>query len=195
MATKTKKSTYTALMTSAKTLFWKHGFSRVTVEEICKEAGISKMTFYRIYKNKNEIALRVLTEIMEKNLAEYRHIMKQHIPFPQKIKQVVLLKLKETTNISEELVKDIYRKEETDLTNCIEDFRKNFNKEFINDLLNAQKNNWIRKDLKPGFILFMLNDMNNKMMDKNLTEIYPDPQDLIMELTNFFFYGVSNIPE
>ena len=36
-------------------LFSKHGLRRVTVEEICREAGVSKMTFYKYFPNKLEL--------------------------------------------------------------------------------------------------------------------------------------------
>ncbi|MBL0024612.1 MAG: helix-turn-helix transcriptional regulator [Saprospiraceae bacterium] len=54
MQTKRSKS-YLKIITTAKKLFWKHGSSRVTIEELCREAGVSKMTFYRHFNNKNEI--------------------------------------------------------------------------------------------------------------------------------------------
>ena len=31
------------IVATAKTLFWKHGIKRVTIEELCKEASASKM--------------------------------------------------------------------------------------------------------------------------------------------------------
>ena len=54
------------LVKQARELFWKHGIKRITVEEICSEAGISKMTFYRNFKNKVEIAERVVTGILHR---------------------------------------------------------------------------------------------------------------------------------
>ena len=43
------------LVTTAQELFMRHGIRRVTVEEICSEANISKMTFYKYFKNKIEL--------------------------------------------------------------------------------------------------------------------------------------------
>ena len=40
------------ILKTGKELFWKFGFKRVTIEEICKEAGISKMTYYKYFTNK-----------------------------------------------------------------------------------------------------------------------------------------------
>jgi AcrR family transcriptional regulator len=36
-------------------LFQRFGIKRVTIEEICQTANVSKMTFYKYFKNKNEL--------------------------------------------------------------------------------------------------------------------------------------------
>ena len=51
------------LIRTGKELFWKFGFRRVTVEEICSEAGISKMTFYKYFSNKLDLVKRIMDEI------------------------------------------------------------------------------------------------------------------------------------
>jgi len=38
---------YNQIIDTSKKLFWKYGIKRVTIEEICREAGVSKMTFYK----------------------------------------------------------------------------------------------------------------------------------------------------
>ncbi len=41
------------ILSTGKDLFWKFGFRRVTIEEICKEAGISKMTLLQVLFQQN----------------------------------------------------------------------------------------------------------------------------------------------
>jgi AcrR family transcriptional regulator len=43
---------YLKILAAGRDLFWKHGFKRVTIEEVCREAGASKMTFYKFFENK-----------------------------------------------------------------------------------------------------------------------------------------------
>jgi len=43
------------ILHTGKELFWKFGFKRVTIEELCKEAGISKMTYYKYFTNKMDL--------------------------------------------------------------------------------------------------------------------------------------------
>ena len=90
--TNTSSDPRTAILSAAKDLFWKHGIRRVTVEEISKEAGISKMTFYRTFSNKQEVAAAVLTDVLDSSMQRYRAAMDSDAPFEERIREVVLLK-------------------------------------------------------------------------------------------------------
>ena len=47
------------LIQAAEALFVKHGMRRVAVEEICRQAGVSKPTFYKYFENKAALARRI----------------------------------------------------------------------------------------------------------------------------------------
>ena len=49
------------ILKTGKELFWKYGFKLVTIEEICKEAGVSKMTYYKYFTNKITITFSAST--------------------------------------------------------------------------------------------------------------------------------------
>ena len=54
-----------AIIETAETLFQRFGFKRVTVNEICQESGVSKMTFYKYYKNKTDLIKFLLSMWIE----------------------------------------------------------------------------------------------------------------------------------
>ena len=56
--------------------------------------------------------------------------------------------------------------------------------------LQAQKDVENRKDLNPAFILYFLKKMQDLLIDPALENFYETPNDRIMELFNFFFYGI-----
>ena len=188
-AKKTSKGVQ-AITESAKALFWKHGIRRVTVEEIGKEAGVSKMTFVRNFSNKNEIARHVLTQVVERSTSRYEKIMNQDIAFPAKIVELVILEREESKGISQEFLKDIYETEDSTLQSLIEQYQEEGRQRIMRDMKKAQEKGWIRKDLKLSFLLYILNDLDKKARDEELLAMYEKPEDLIMELTNFFFYGI-----
>ncbi|MFK5856081.1 MAG: TetR/AcrR family transcriptional regulator [Bacteroidota bacterium] len=185
-----KPKSYFAILASAKTLFWKHGIKRITVEEICKKAGVSKMTYYRLFNNKNDVAEKVLEDIMEDGMMKYRKIMDQQIPYPEKMKQMLVLKKESSSEISEEFIRDIYEDGESGLLQKMSAYAVNANEIVKEDYRIAQSEGWIRKDLKLDFIMYMSDSLTAMLLDKNLLSMYDSPQEAIMEITNFFFYGI-----
>ncbi|MCG2459493.1 TetR/AcrR family transcriptional regulator [Flavobacteriaceae bacterium F89] len=188
--TKKRSKSYVAIMDAGKALFWKHGIGRVTVEEICEVAGVSKMTFYRNFGNKIEVAEKVLVKWYEEATADYRKIMDSPMPFYKKIHLIVQLEHDWSQDLSKEFINDIYGKSDPALKNILEEFQQASMLAFREDLRSAQEKGEIRKDLKLDFVIYMLNGLNEKMSDKNLVEMYDSPQELAVELANFIFYGI-----
>lgn len=185
-----RSKSYQAIVVAAKMLFWKHGIGRVTVEEISQAAGVSKMTFYRNFKNKNDVAKRVLLDLIEQSEQLYLEIMTQDIAYSEKIRQSIKIKHEFWSGVSQEFLTDLYQRNESGLLEILETYGEKSRKRALEDLKDAQAKGWIRQDIRPAFLLYMMNDMNKKLMDKELVSQYDDMTDFIMELTNFFFYGI-----
>ncbi len=171
-------------------LFWKYGFTRVSIEEICQEATVSKMTFYKHFKNKTDLVRFIMLEMSENSLKMYEDIMSQDIPFIDKVRKSIQLKLEHTDNISEAFFSDINRQNDPELKSILIEQRISNIKTVTNWYLKAQKDGDIRKDIKPEFIVYFMNHMMEMASDEKLLTLYDNPHDVIMELTNFFFYGL-----
>lgn len=178
------------ILVAAKELFWKHGFKRVTIEEVCREAKVSKMTFYKHFKNKMELIKYLLNFIYEKALQKYREIMDSDLPFPEKVKKTLDLKMEQSQDISNEFMNDYIRHADPEMLDFMNEMKAKNLEMIVKDYSEAQNRGEIRKDIKIDFILYFLNQMFVMMQDENLEKIYSNPQDMIMEVTNFFFYGV-----
>jgi AcrR family transcriptional regulator len=190
-----KGKTYVAIMDAAMALFWKYGISKTTVEEICEKAGVSKMTFYRKFENKIDVAEKVLVRLAEKGLAEYREIMDSDIPFDKKIQRIVKMNHHNSENLSEDFLRDVYDGSEPRLKNLLVEYQGKSSKALHDDLLEAQKKGEIRQDLKIDFVIYMINGLNEKLLDQRLTSMYGNTQELAVELTNFVFYGIMSREE
>lgn len=178
------------IIVAAKELFWKHGFKRVTIEEVCRKAKVSKMTFYKHFKNKMELIKYILNFIFDKSLKKYREIMDSDLPFPEKVKKTLDLKMEQSQDISNEFMNDYIRHADPEMLEFLNQIQSKNLKMIVNDYVEAQKKGDIRKDIKPEFIMYFLNQMFVMMKDESLEKLYSNPQDLIMEFINFFFYGV-----
>ena len=183
------------LVKTAQELMMRHGIRRVTVEEICSEAHISKMTFYKYFKNKIEITKYFLNQIYSEQMAAYDRIMKQKIPYPDKVKDMIQLKYEYTKMISPEFIHDLYKNPIPEIAALIENFKDESLHAVLRDLNKARNNGDIREDIKPELILYFLNHMREMVENEILSSFYQSPNELIMELTNFFFYGILPVKE
>lgn len=189
--TKGKKfKSQAAILAASKALFWKYGISKTTVEDICEKAGVSKMTFYRKFENKIEVAEKVLVQLAEKGFAEYREIMDSDISFDKKIQRIVKMKHDNSENLSEDFLRDIYDDSEPRLKMLLEEYQRKSSQALYDDLTEAQEKGEIRQGLKIDFVIYMINSLNEKMLDQHLTSMYGSTQELAVELTNFVFYGI-----
>jgi AcrR family transcriptional regulator len=184
--------TYNKIYDVAKGLFMKHGIRRVSVEEICREAAVSKMTFYRYFANKEDVAEKIFFEVMEKGMEIYRDIMKQDIPYAEKVVKTIKLKRNSAHGLSEEFLKDIIQSEDSSLKQHLHEYRIKAQAEYLKDMKSEQKKGFIRKDIKPEFILYMMDDLYLKMSDERLLSLFKSQEDAGIALTKYFFYGIMS---
>jgi len=181
---------FSAIVFAAKSLFWKHGIRRVTIEEICKEAGVSKMTCYKYFSNKTAIAKYLIEDLFETGVKAYKEIYNSDIPYEEKVKKMVDLKMSNAHEMSQELLDDIYKNQEEELSETIETIKKKMIGVYLEDIREAQKTGEIRNDVKPEFMLYFLNNLTEMLTDQRLVGIYSNPEQMIAEVMNFFFYGI-----
>ena len=178
------------ILETSRELFWKHGIKRISIEEICSEAGVSKMTFYKHFKNKNELVKDILNRIIDDGIERYRKMMDQDIPFEEKVRQTLIMKMEGTDRMSQEFFNDYYLHADPEMSVFVQEKISQNLGMIMSDYLEAQKKGEIRKDIKPQFILYFINHIYEMIKDPQLESLYSDPQEMIMELTNFFFYGI-----
>ena len=178
------------LLETARHLFKRYGMKRVTIEEICQTANVSKMTFYKFFKNKTDLARHLIDRMITENMSQYRAIMDQDIPFPEKVEKTIEMKLEQARDVSQEYFHDVTQAPDPQFAEFITGKQQEAFQEVLRDYLEAQKRGDLRKDMRPEFILYFLNHMVEMLTDERLVKLYDSPEDLIIELTKFFFYGI-----
>jgi AcrR family transcriptional regulator len=183
------------LLDTAHYLFMRHGISRVTVEEICRDAKVSKMTFYKYFDNKIDIALAVLNRLMSAAQKEYRNIMTEDRPYSWKFRQIIKMKMRISEQMSTEMMRDFFGGKYPEIQEFLTKKLGQTTKWFIQDFVTAQEKGGARKDVKPEFVSYFLNLMMEMVKDEKLLQLYGSTQELTSELINFFFYGILSLAE
>lgn len=181
---------YIGILKTGKQLFWKFGIKRVTIEEICKESGVSKMTFYRFFNNKIDLAKTILDEVISDAMDQFTEIIESDLEFAEKVNKMIMMKHEGSQNISYEFINDIYSKPELGLKQEMDKHSQHSLEISIKFLKKAQKEGHIRADVKIEFILNYIDYIYVMLKDDNLISKYDEAHDLIMESTNFLFYGL-----
>ncbi|MBN1595985.1 TetR/AcrR family transcriptional regulator, partial [candidate division FCPU426 bacterium] len=174
---------------SASALFIKHGTRRITIEEICKTANVSKVTFYKFFKNKVDIVKAVVRQIYNEAEAQYRAIMAAPVSYREKVERVLQMKIKASREYSDDFIRDLMELDAEIRAYIMEQYQKNL--QYALEMLEqGKREKVIRADLNPDFYVLMLGYVNEMFKDERFKKIFPDSRKRTEELVKFWFYGM-----
>jgi AcrR family transcriptional regulator len=185
-----KNKKYQAVFKKGKELFWKYGMKRVSIEEICNESSVSKMTFYKFFPNKVELAKSIIREMMEELLDEFSLCMLSDVSVEEKIKKAIFMEVKISKDVSIEFVNDIYGNNETEIINLLQHYKDQGKTMIYSILVQAQEEGIIRKDVKIDFIMYQFDKLFENLNNDNLLSQYNSFQEFSLENINFMLYGL-----
>lgn len=125
------------IIQSARKLFTKYGYKKVSMDEIAKEAGVTKKTIYSYFKDKNELLRYFLLEEVESMQELVDKIKSKNLPFfktvhetiyevikRRKEKEFLIVLSKESENINNSSVKEALKILDTAIKEHIENMLK-----------------------------------------------------------------------
>ncbi|PWJ44630.1 TetR/AcrR family transcriptional regulator [Sediminitomix flava] len=177
------------IIIAAKKLFWSNSIKKVSIVDICKEAEVSKMSFYRQFKNKEELVIEILVYVSENAIEVYKEIINSDRPFSERMQRLVKMKHDMTQDLSQDFLEEVYLNGGIGAEKLQEMSQISISL-FMQDLDRARAEGDLRNDLSNEFILHMMAHAQNMMNDPALRAMYPNPQDLITEVTRFFVFGI-----
>jgi AcrR family transcriptional regulator len=187
---KKENKKYNQLMDAGRELFWKHGFKRVTIDEICGKADVSKMTFYKYFPDKIELAKSVFGKVVSEGEERLKSIIKEDCLPTEKIRKMIMLKLEGTNDISPEFMQDFYFGS-SELKSFVEMRTMRSWNWLINDFKEAQKAGIFRKDFKPELMIKMQQKIVELLDDRSVAAMYDSQQEMVMEFAKLMFYGIA----
>lgn len=191
MAKVARRDAENLLIGAGHELFWKFGFKRVTVEDVCKKAGVSKMSFYRYFDNKTDLAKRVLDKVLSDGIEQFRNIMADNDTAANKMHRFIALKIEGTNNISKEFIADIYG----DVGSEIQQYMAKLTAHTITTMMEefriAQSKGVFNSNFKPELLFALSNSYIELIKSPALSSLYGNPQEMIVELVNLITHGIA----
>ena len=180
-ASQSKKYRY--IVETAEELFFKHSAKRVSVEEICRKANVSKMTFYRYFSNKQELAEHIIRLMFEQGSAKLDEVEALEIPFTEKLQIILDYKLELVEKMSSEYIREYVHLVQGPMA-------QQWMQRVMQFLQHAQERGEIRADVRPELIMLMADKYSELVDDQRVAQLYPDYTELTKSLWNMFYYGI-----
>ena len=179
------------ILDKGKELFWKHGFKRVSIEEICREAGVSKMTFYKYFPNKMELAITILDIIYDESVRKIRSMGEGRESPGAKLQRIMELKFEGSKGISKEFIQDVYADPEGPMKVYIEKKTTEVFNEVVQLYEKGKEDGWVRKDLNIPFMIYFTRKSIDIITGEDIHPYFRNPQEMVLELTRLFIYGIA----
>lgn len=179
------------LLAAARELFWKFGFRKVSVEDICNQAGVSRMTFYKYYKDKFALAKAAYDMEVEKGMQEFEDVLNTPAESAEKMEMILKLKAESLNDISQEFIRDFYADEKLGLKEYIEQRTIDYWRSIIKLFQYAQEKGDFRQDFNPELLLFLSKQIITTIHDPHLIGLFGSSKAVIMEIARLLTYGIA----
>lgn len=178
------------IVAAGKELFYRYGIKRVTVEEICEKAEISKMTFYKFFANKLELVKYLVNQLFDVAESAFDALITGNLPFAAKVKKIIEIKLDNMRDMSSEFIVELYKGEYAEIIDLMQQRTAATRKKVVDFIQTAIAEGHIRADVPIEFHLYMHDKLTEMALDPKLTAQYDSPAAAVNELVNFYFYGI-----
>ncbi len=178
------------LMDTALALFQKRGFKSVTVEEICRTANVSKMTFYKHFRNKKDLVLQIIKNLYEGALDEGKAILKSSKPHRERIADLLEWKIQMLDQFTPSMLMDM-KDFDPALMHLMQDKSSESLSLFEDFIRDGQKDGVFRDNLNISFLMHIFQILSNSFFSENLEQYFTSYEDYIREYLDFLFYGLT----
>jgi AcrR family transcriptional regulator len=169
------------IIRTAERLLTRFGSKRVTVEEICREAGASKMTFYKYFSNKIDLVRSIRDEWVEEGFRKFDEINAMDIPYPEKINLMTRWKVEFGARISADFIRELV---------SIDEVIESAKRRFLGNITDAQKKGEIRSDIDPDFLWLVTEKLHELIKDGSWNDVLSDFSQFQEQLRTLIFYGL-----
>lgn len=173
------------------------GFSRVTMDELAGQAGVSKRTIYRHFRSKDEVVEALLDQFMHQMAAKIEQVVETVGKPAEVFSAVIRLLFQHGRYMLNPLVLDDLRRHYPELWKKVDSFRaEKIRQNVIKGLVEKYRGKGLReidpRILETAFLAAVQAVVNpDFILDNNLT-----PEDTARQLIEIFVYGIfEEVPD
>jgi AcrR family transcriptional regulator len=178
MARERKQNT---IRKTAEELFSRYGTGRVTVQEICRTAGVSKVTFYKYFRNKDDLVRRIREDLLREGFAKNDDLSGQDISLPEKVELMTRWRREHFADLNDEFRRELFSGTEA---------TAEVKKHFLANMTEARDKGEIRPDLSLDFLWLVTETLSGLVTDGSWKKVCSDYKDFQTQMRTLFFQGL-----
>lgn len=178
---------------TARDLFWKHGFKKVSIDEICKKAGVSRKTFYTYFDNKSALVIQIMKIITDTIFADSQAVIEKDTTFAEKIEELLKIKYLANKNFSIEFVSDFFHPDSTEIFEFFQELTLKslaFTRAFYEQ---AQLKGEMNANLNLDFVMWLMQKQLELISTNEAIQMFPDAETMTKQMAQLMIYGVMPI--
>ncbi len=170
--------------------FLKEGFSRITVDEIAADLGISKKTFYKFFSGKEDVVQQIMERVMGGIRTNIERIMQTDKSAVEKHSEIITLIATNASSLMPVFGQDI-KKRMPPFWKRIEEFRRERIADVFNRLITqGVSEGTMRPEMnKRVFLMCVISSIDGIMQPQILAHESFSVSDAIREILSVFFAG------
>ncbi|MCK4751016.1 MAG: TetR/AcrR family transcriptional regulator, partial [Bacteroidales bacterium] len=151
------------------------------INEICQKAGVSKVTFYRYYTNKQELAIFIRDSMIQEGFSRFDEISGKEISFAEKIDLMTEWRREFFSGMSADFIEDVF---------SMEDIKERFRERLFNVIRSAQQKGDIRKEISPALVWLVTEKMNELVTEGKWKSAVKDYSEYQGQMRLMFYHGL-----
>ena len=170
---------------------FREGFSRLSIDQLVSDLGMSKKTFYKIFRSKDDM----LSQIVDRTLGEVRlffgEIAGSDRDFLEKLTAILTIVAEQIGRVGKPLQEDL-QKYRPDLWKRVEDFRRQRLTQTLAPLIDQGiEEGYVRSDVNKRVFLFAyIGAIQNLITPQVLVQESFSAQDALRGIVGIFFQGI-----
>ena len=179
------------LLKGAQELLKRRGYQRLTVEGLCEKCGLSKMSFYRHFKNKEALVITILEEFFAGEVDWVREVIDLDLDYEVKLDQVLSRRELNFKKLGSRFIEELNLMKSPELQKFFAYWQAKINEVNLEFLELGKKQGKVSKKISNEFFLFLLKYRNELKFNSELKAICPKSSERHFLIDEFFYYGLK----
>lgn len=182
------------LLQTAEPLFRAQGIRRVTVEEVCTQAGVSKVTFYKYFANRNALALAVLERLIQRSAEETHALLHADLPFLDRFKALLAYKHSMIEDWGPALIADIMSHPSPEILALFQAAQTASEADTAKFLAEGYASGALNPAIPEAVVSYLMHYSRTWFNEPGFVSVAPDPQVRAHLMTTLLMTGICQHP-